>query len=76
MTAKFRLTRVDATPNSKVEGWAVECTDDSGKTWIVLTSILPTETGARLAMDRLQKIDDETVTWAKAQASNDGNSTN
>jgi hypothetical protein len=51
--ATFRIVSV-AESHRQQQGWAVQRSDDDGQNWITLIQALPTEEGAKLALERLE----------------------
>ena len=54
--ATFRIVSVPIPYEPQKQGWAVQRSDDDGKSWIDITQALPTEAGAKLAMERLETV--------------------
>ena len=54
--ATFRILSVPIPLEPQQRGWAVQRSDDDGQTWITITQALPTENGAKLAMERLEAV--------------------
>ena len=54
--AIFRIVCKPLPHGADGPGWAVQRSDDDGQVWITITQALPSEDGAKLAMERLEKV--------------------